>query len=114
MIGSAFCSFKNHRGQRDGKYEGARSTHNEELVGGFLPLLVHGVRRRLGGQADSTEDGDAHAETSRNTPEDSCTGTGRVNCARAMGTKSDPVRYQCRPVSPSIDVSWVVVVCVRE
>lgn len=69
------------------------ATHDKDLVGGFLPFLVHGVWSGLGGQTDGCEEGNADAETSCDTPEHSGGGTGGVDCARAMRTEGDPVSY---------------------
>lgn len=73
-------------------------TYDEEFVGQLLVFLGHGVRRRLGEHADGAKDGDADTETNGNAPSNTGIGAGRVDGARPMGTKGNPVRCEVESV----------------
>lgn len=63
----------------------------EELVGGFLVLLGHGVWCRLGEGSDESEEGDRGTDTDGDTPSNAGIGTWRVGSAGSMGTEGNPV-----------------------
>lgn len=69
-------------------------TYLEQLVRGFLVLLGHGVRRRLGGHSDAGEEGETGGEADGNAPGDASVGSGRVDGAGAVRAEGDPVGYR--------------------
>lgn len=69
-------------------------TYLEQLVGGFLVLLGHGVRRRLGGHSDGGEEGETGGEAEGNAPGNASVGSGRVDGAGAVRAEGDPVCYR--------------------
>lgn len=72
---------------------GAGNAYNEQLVGGLLPLLVHGVRSRLGKEADNAKEGEGDGDAGHGAPENLGVGARRVNGTGAVRTECDPVGY---------------------
>jgi hypothetical protein len=64
---------------------------DEKLVGSLLPLLVHGVRTRLGHEADEAEEGQAGSQAGEDAPGDARARAGRVGGTGTVRTKGDPV-----------------------
>jgi hypothetical protein len=63
----------------------------EVLVGSLLPLLVHGVRSRLGGQSDGGEESETGGQADDNAPGNAGTSSGRVSGTGAVRAESNPV-----------------------
>lgn len=69
------------------------SIYLEKLVRGLLVLLVHGVRCRLGGNSDGSEESERGGKANGNSPGNTGTGSGSVNGAGAVRAEGDPVSY---------------------
>lgn len=63
----------------------------ENLVGGLLPLLVHGVRCRLSSHSDTSEESETGSEADDNAPGNAGTSSGRVSGTGAVRAESNPV-----------------------
>ncbi len=68
------------------------ASYQEILVGGLLPLLGHCGRRRAGEEAEGAKDSETSKDADNGAVEDSAALAGRIEGARAVRTKSDPVR----------------------
>lgn len=82
-------------------------TYDEQLVGSLLPLLVHGVRSRVGEETDHAEDTEGDTNTGNGAPEDLSAAARRVLGAGAVRAESDPVSCEMSVLLFSV-VAWAL------